>query len=154
MTRCGLIGFAIVLATIAAGAQARWEIDATTSNASVEGFGGGFIYSCATDAPSLGAVAVEVRGLRADGFVYGTIDAGEAGTVLTEWLCTPSDSFSMCVVATVNDVARIRDLLIRGSRASVTLVGQTVEATLRGSTRAIERVQARCLRTFFIRPRR
>ena len=58
--RCGLVGLAIVLATIAVAAQARWEVDVTGSNASVDGLGGGLIYSCASNAPSRGAVAVVI----------------------------------------------------------------------------------------------
>ena len=143
LPRCGLVGLAIVLATIAVAAQARWKVSVSESHASVNGLGGGLIYSCAENA-SRGAVAVVIRSLRAEGFHTGIIDAGAAGRVRTRWLCAPAGSSSTCFVATSTDVTRIRDLLVRGSRASTTLLDQTVVASLSGSAQAIERVRRSC----------
>ena len=55
LARCGLVGLAIVLATIAVAAQARSKVSVTGSNASVDPvWGAGLIYSCASNAPSRG----------------------------------------------------------------------------------------------------
>ena len=56
------IAVVVAGAFLAAGsAAAQWEVDATGSNASTAGLGGGLMYVCASNAPSRGGLSTRLH---------------------------------------------------------------------------------------------
>lgn len=152
----GIIGLFVlaVLAWLPSVAVGQvWEIDPSRSNATVDGVGGGVMYSCASNAPSRGAVIVAFSGIARRGTLGGVVAV--APDLLTQYVdleCAPFDNFSMCAIET-NDVPAVRDALIAGSRAIFSLYSGrslstvrlgSVVVSLRGSGRAIRDVINAC----------
>ncbi len=150
-TAIAVIGFLVTAPSVAVG-QA-WEVDSSRSNATVDGVGGGVMYSCASNAPSRGAVIVAFSGIVRRGTLGGVVAV--APDLLTQYVsleCAPLGEFSMCAVAS-DAVPAVREALIAGSRAIFSLhsgrslstvqLGSVV-VSLRGSGRAIRGVLDAC----------
>ena len=132
--------------TVPAAAQfdTPWDVDGTGTIATGNGLGGALIYTCASAAPSRGAVAGVFRNVTVPDGNY----RGAVGNIQTTWLCTDLGSFVSCFVQP-RDVARIRDALIRLNSVTAVLGPDRDPITvalvgLRGSAAAIERVRRSC----------
>ena len=146
-----VVGLLVWLPSVAVG-QA-WEIDPSRSNATMNGVGWGVMYSCASNAPSRGAVIVAFSGIVRRGTLGGVVAV--APDLLTQYVdleCAPLGEFSMCAIGTDN-VPAVRDALIAGSRAIFSLYSGrslstarlgSVVVSLRGSGRAIRGVLDAC----------
>ena len=139
---------AVVVFLKAGSAAAQWEVDATVSNASIAGLGGGLMYSCASDAPSRGAIMAVFSDTSARGRRTGYIEV-DSDRLTTSWECATIQGNAMCAVTTPAHVPRIRDMLIRGSAAMAVLGTRSnpagaVIVSLEGSSRAIARIRRQC----------
>ena len=136
-----LIGQGVLLA---AQFDTPWEVDFSGSNATGNGLGGGLVYTCASNAPSRGAIAGIFRDVSVRDGQY----PGAVGDVTTRWQCVDSGTFATCFAA-ARDSARIRDLLIARDSVTVRLGPERDPLALalvglRGSSRAISRVRRNC----------
>ena len=137
---------AVLIAPLTAAAQ--WEVDSNGSNATVEGIGGGLMYSCASNAPSRGAIVVVFSGISETGERAGYLEV-DSDRLTTRWDCTPITGSTMCILANPRHVAVARNFLERGSAAMAVLgtasnPAGAVIVDLAGSSRAIERVKRAC----------
>lgn len=145
MHRTILIVFALA---VPAPSSAQWELAPGDANATVAGMGGGFMYGCASNAPSHGAIIVVFNDLALTGRRTGYVEVDD-DRLSTAWQCALVAGSSMCAVATARDVPIIRDMLIRGSAAMAVLGSASsplgaVMVGLQGSAGAIQRVRAAC----------
>ena len=143
--RAGVFLLLLLLTPGSAAAQFDTPWEGYDTVAVGNGQGGALWYSCASDEPSRGAVMAWFHGVSVRDGLY----RGAVGDIETRFFCVGAGSRVGCLVNVAQDVARIRDVLIRRNSVTVRL-GSEVNATavavvgLRGSAAAIARVQRRC----------